>query len=36
MPPVLDKADIGQWLSGAAGTGLLRPTANSVLATRGL
>jgi putative SOS response-associated peptidase YedK len=26
MPVVLDKADVGQWLNGAAGTERLRPT----------
>src|SRR5215471_20308582 len=31
MPVVLDKADIGQWLSGAAGTELLRPAAEDRL-----
>ena len=31
MPVVLDKADIGPWLNGAAGTELLRPAAEDRL-----
>ncbi len=31
MPVVLDKADIGQWLSGEAGTELLKPAAEDRL-----
>jgi len=31
MPVVLDKADIGPWLKGEAGTGLLKPAADDRL-----
>jgi putative SOS response-associated peptidase YedK len=31
MPVVLDKADIGRWLSGEGGTELLRPAAEDRL-----
>src|SRR6266436_3291065 len=31
MPVVLDKADIGPWLKGEAGTGLLKPAADNRL-----
>jgi len=31
MPAVLDKADVGPWLSGAAGTELLKPVAEDRL-----
>ena len=31
MPVVLDKADIGPWLKGEAGTALLKPAADDRL-----